>query len=169
MTEHALTSPSLSISRTSTDIPTSVLPFPIHFSKCKSDLLTSCLKLFSVNSKVRFQTSNSAFMALADPSVLVRASVPPPEITGSSSGASSLLSLSSSLLDSEGNSDFRVRFCTPLFHPQYCLYLPSLSSAPLLYFEGSFCTSSICIQQFIEVSFKGQTLMQERIHESQHR
>lgn len=42
-----------------------------------------------------------------------------------------------------------VRFCTPLFQPQYCLYLPSLSSAPLLYFEGSFCTSSICIQQFI--------------------
>lgn len=38
--------------------------------------------LFRVNSKVRFQTSNSAFMALADPSVLVRASVPPPEIWG---------------------------------------------------------------------------------------
>lgn len=42
--------------------------------------------LFRVNSKVRFQMSNSAFMALADPSDLVRASVPLPDITGSSGG-----------------------------------------------------------------------------------
>lgn len=107
--------------------------------------------LFRVNSKVRFQMSNSAFMALADPSDLVRASVPLPDITGSSGG----------ILPSFFPPPYWIQRWTQTLQSQ--ILYPSLSSTILFVSSFSFFSSSTLFWklfrissigiQFIEVSF----------------
>lgn len=118
--------------------------------------------LFRFNSKVRFQKSNSAFMALADSSALVRASVPLSEIISSSSGG---------VLPSFSPPPYWIQIWTqnplqsqilypslsPTLLPLYCVFLLFLH---LLCFILKVLLGLFTgVQQFTEI-FKGQTSIQ---------
>lgn len=118
--------------------------------------------LFRVNSKVRFQMSNSAFMALADPSDLVRASVPLPDMQGSSGGILLSFFPPPYWIQRWTQTLQRVQILYPSLSSQYCLYLPSLSSAPLLLFYS--CSHLFYRYTIYWSLFWAETSVQERIH-----
>lgn len=110
------------------------------FSSFNSGIST----LSRFNSKVRFQKSRSAFMALADSSDIVRFLGPLPEGSGSSGGFLSSFSLPSPppyQIQNQIQTPLQTQILypspSPTLIPLYCLCLLSLSTH-WLYFEGCF-------------------------------
>lgn len=140
------------------------LPLDTLFSSTQAPLL------FRFNSTVRFQESNHAFMVWADSSHKVISLVP--LAWGFGLFLWSFLPFLSicfplSDLDSDKNSDSDCpsdSVSISFTQTSALLCLPSLSSIPLLYFEGSFASLFKYTANFFEIFFKGQTLIQKRIH-----